>query len=80
MRRASDPASDARAIGELRADARGYLGAGLGLGAFGVASGVLLGAVCPVCIVATPLLLGTGVYKQLCLQKARARARARGPR
>lgn len=37
---------------------------GLGVGAIGVAGAVLLGATCPVCVVATPALLGAGLYKK----------------
>ena len=37
---------------------------GLGIGAFGAISAALLGAVCPICIVATPALVGAGLYKR----------------
>lgn len=37
---------------------------GLGVGAIGVAGAVLLGATCPVCVVATPALLGAGLYQK----------------
>jgi len=37
---------------------------GLGIGAFGVISAVIGGAVCPVCVVAAPALVGVGVYKR----------------
>jgi len=57
-------------VEQLRTDANGYLGAGVGLGMFGLASGALLGAVCPLCIVATPALLGAGVYKRICAKRA----------
>lgn len=36
---------------------------GLGVGAIGVA-GALLGAACPICVVATPALIGVGLYKR----------------
>lgn len=58
---------------QQRADGNRYLGAGLGIGAFGVASGVLLGAVCPLCV-ATPVLLGAGIYKRIYAQRGAAAA------
>ena len=57
-------------VEQLRSDGNSYLGAGVGLGVFGLASGALLGAVCPLCIVATPALLGAGVYKRICASRA----------
>jgi hypothetical protein len=39
-----------------------FLTAGLGVGAIG-ALGVLAGAVCPLCVVATPALLGAGLVR-----------------
>jgi len=56
-------------VEQLRSDSNSYLGAGVGLGVFGLASGALLGAVCPLCIVATPALLGAGVYKRFCANR-----------
>jgi hypothetical protein len=41
---------------------------GVGIGAIGVAGAVFLGAACPVCVVATPALIGVGLF-----QKWRAR-------
>ncbi len=40
------------------------LSVGLGVGAIGLA-GAALGAVCPICVVATPALLGVGVISKL---------------
>jgi hypothetical protein len=37
---------------------------GVSVGAIGVAGAVLLGATCPVCVVATPALIGAGLYKK----------------
>jgi len=34
------------------------------VGAWGAASGVLLGAVCPVCVVAAPALVGVGLLRR----------------
>ncbi len=41
------------------------IGTGIGVAALGVAGATLLGAVCPVCIVATPLLIGAGVVQRI---------------
>lgn len=59
---------------ELRQEANSLLGAGAVLGGAGLASGLLLGAVCPVCIVVTPALLGMGTYKHWCARRASKRA------
>jgi hypothetical protein len=58
---------------ELR-DANTLLGAGVGVGLLG-AAGALAGAVCPLCVVFTPVLLGSGAYKRF---KAKRKA-AGGP-
>jgi len=47
---------------------------GLGVGAIGVAGTLLLGATCPVCVVATPALLGAGLYKKWRARQTRADA------
>lgn len=44
-------------------DANKLLAGGIGIGAIGVL-GALTGAVCPVCVVAAPVLLGAGAYKK----------------
>ena len=49
---------------ELRREGNAYLRAGAGIGTIGIAGGLLLGSVCPVCIVATPALLGLSAYKR----------------
>ena len=41
------------------------LATGAAVGTFGTAAALLAGFVCPVCTVATPLLLGGGVVKKL---------------
>ena len=46
---------------------------GLGVGAIGLA-GAALGAVCPVCVVATPALLGAGAVQKLRARWLAARA------
>ncbi len=57
----SKPADTAR-----RANASGteLLTLGLGIGALGVA-GAAIGAVCPLCVVATPALLGLGAVQKV---------------
>lgn len=47
-----------------KAEANSLITGGLGIGAFGVASATLLGAVCPVCVVAAPAMVGVGLYKR----------------
>ena len=42
-----------------------YVGLGLGLGGYVTATSVLAGFVCPVCVVAAPALLVTGVYQKI---------------
>lgn len=41
-----------------------YLTMGLGIGAIGAMGALVGAAVCPVCVVATPALLGVGLYKR----------------
>jgi hypothetical protein len=38
--------------------------AGLGIGTLGAVSAIVGAAVCPICVVATPALLGVGLYKR----------------
>ena len=46
------------------ADANTLIAGGLGIGAFGLIAAAIGGAVCPVCVVAAPALLGVGAYKR----------------
>lgn len=48
----------------LRKEGNQWLGLGVGVGAWGAASGVLLGALCPVCVVAAPTLVGLGLFRR----------------
>ncbi|MBK7579383.1 MAG: hypothetical protein IPI67_04170 [Myxococcales bacterium] len=59
-------------MAKSKASARGdeLLLTGAGVGVIGVAGAVLLGATCPVCVVATPVLVGAGLW-----QKYQARRR-----
>ena len=55
-----DPIAD-----ERRKDANTMIAAGLGVGAFGAASLALVGAACPLCVVAAPALVGLGVIQRI---------------
>jgi hypothetical protein len=44
--------------------ARERLGAGVGLGALSLGAAAI-GAVCPMCVVAVPALIGSGIYHKL---------------
>lgn len=55
------------------ADAGALILGGLGIGALGVVSAAIGGAVCPVCVVAAPALLGAGAYKRWKAAKRDAR-------
>ena len=57
---------------EQRSEANSALGTGLGIGVFGLASAALVGAVCPLCVIAAPALIGYGVYKRVQCRKASA--------
>lgn len=37
---------------------------GVSVGAIGLLGAAVLGAACPLCVVATPALIGTGLYKR----------------
>lgn len=52
-----------------------WLAAGLGVGAIG-ALGAVAGAVCPLCVVATPALLGAGVVRRVWAKHLEKRANA----
>lgn len=41
-----------------------FLLAGAGVGAIGVVGAIVGAAACPICVVATPALLGVGLYKR----------------
>ena len=61
----SEPASDPRRepSPEAREGTR-LIASGVGLGALGAASALVLGATCPLCVVGAPALVGWGVYKR----------------
>lgn len=58
---------------DTREDANRLLMAGAGVGAIGVASAIVGAAVCPVCVVAAPALLGAGAYKRWRSRSRKAR-------
>lgn len=41
------------------------LGTGLGLGAYATATTILAGVTCPMCVVAAPALIATGIYQKI---------------
>jgi len=65
-----DGVSEARA--EQRSEANTAILTGAGLGAWGAFSAAALGAVCPLCVVVAPALLGYGAYKHYDLRKRKA--------
>ena len=52
-------------------DGNGLIASGLGVGAVGALGALVVGAACPLCIVATPALVGAGL-----VQKWRERRKA----
>lgn len=62
---------------ELR-DAGSCLAMGAGVGTFGTASALLLGATCPICVVMAPALIGMGLVKGYVARKKRAKLDADG--
>lgn len=45
-------------------DANSMIASGIGIGALGAVAAAISGAVCPLCIVAVPALVGAGAYKR----------------
>jgi hypothetical protein len=54
-----------------RKEANSAIAMGLGIGAFGAASLALVGATCPLCVVAAPALVSWGLYKRLRARRER---------
>jgi hypothetical protein len=46
-------------------DANFCIGTGVGVGLLGAGSAAVLGAVCPVCVFVTPLLIGAGLVQRI---------------
>jgi hypothetical protein len=61
---ASKGAADVKDENAAVTDANSMLLAGAGIGIIGVVGAVLGSAVCPVCVVAAPTLLGIGAYRR----------------
>lgn len=58
-------------LADARTKAKEHFGAGIGLGLVSVGAAAI-GAVCPLCVVAVPALVGSGVYhryKQRCMER-----------
>lgn len=55
------------------------LGTGLGLGAYATATTVLAGVTCPLCVVAAPALIATGLYQKMKKTKNKSDARDEKP-
>jgi hypothetical protein len=46
------------------AEANLCIGAGVGVGLLGAGGALLSGAVCPMCVVAAPALIGAGIFQR----------------
>ncbi|MCB0330963.1 MAG: hypothetical protein KDD70_14935 [Bdellovibrionales bacterium] len=53
--------TDSPKLKERESEANTCMAIGAGVGVMGVAATVLLGATCPICYVAAPALIGTGL-------------------
>ncbi len=67
------PADAWREYTECMQRSREHLGAGIGLGALSLGAAAI-GAVCPMCVVAVPALIGSGLWNRHKSKKARAAA------
>lgn len=56
-------------------EANACIGLGVGVGALGVGGALLTSAVCPLCIVITPALIGAGIIQRRRVDKERAAQR-----
>ena len=63
MKQSNDPE-------KMRHDGNFCIGTGVGIGVAGAAAAALIGATCPVCFVAAPLLVGLGVRERVKASKA----------
>ena len=76
---ARDAKGPAEPSDALREDAKTLLVGGATLGAFSIATTLLVGTTCPMCIVAAPVMLGAGAYKRWrATQAERAAAQSTG--
>jgi len=56
-------------------DANALMMSGVGIGVFGAVAAAIGGAVCPVCVVAAPALLGVGAFRRWRAMRARSASR-----
>jgi hypothetical protein len=60
-------------------EANAMLAGGAAIAAIGIAGAIVGGAVCPVCVVAAPALLGIGAARKIRAARRRARAHDDAP-
>lgn len=60
---------------QAKRDATALMLSGAGIGVFGAVAAAIGGAVCPVCVVAAPALLGIGAFRRWRTTRARATSR-----
>ena len=70
MENRNETDSESEAEQKLK-DGNTILASGLGVGVLGAVGAAISGAVCPVCIVATPALIATGLYQRRAAKKAK---------
>ena len=70
----ADPAAE-----EMCAEGNRLMLSGGAIGAASVASAVLLGATCPLCVVGVPAIIGFGIYQRLRGELLRRRVTSAGP-
>jgi hypothetical protein len=59
-----EKSSESTEIEKQNSEANTCIGIGAAVGVIGATAAVVTGAVCPICIVATPGLIGLGVYRR----------------
>jgi hypothetical protein len=60
---------------EQRKEANSFIATGVGVAAIGAVSAVIGGAICPMCVVAAPALLGVGAVQRIRLALAERKER-----
>ena len=65
-----------REIDSEKREANSCIGLGLGVGALGVGGALLSAAVCPICVVVAPALVGAGMIKRIKIAKRRRNIQA----
>lgn len=56
---------DSTDIERQKTEANTCIGIGAAVGVIGATAAAVTGAICPICIIATPGLIGMGVYRRL---------------